>query len=270
MKKSVTKLIAALLLSAWFPFASAQIIFSAPPREKPEVGKQIYGPIAKYLSTAIGQQVVYKHPGNWTNYKNALQHDKYDIVFDGPHFVSWRMSYKRHRPLVTLPGQLSFVVVVRANQKQYKTLANLAGKRICGFNAPNLATLTMFNQFRPQDRPHLVKIRSFPDGYQKMRAGKCDAVVMRDRMYYKLDKDDGRTRIVFLSGALPNQAFTAGKRLSRRTQRKIASALVNPRAKWATAAFHQKYTRGKSMIKVEPTNFEDLDELLYTVKGFGG
>ncbi len=103
-----------------------------------------------------------------------------------------------------------------------------------------------------------------------MRAGKCDAVVMRDRMYYKLDKDDGRTRIVFLSGALPNQAFTAGKRLSRRTQRKIASALVNPRAKWATAAFHQKYTRGKSMIKAEPTNFEDLDELLYTVKGFGG
>lgn len=167
-----------------------------------------------------------------------MQKGRYDLVFDGPRFVSWRRNYKKHRPLVTLPGQLFFVAVVRANQKQYKTLVILAGKKVCGFNAPNLATLTMFKQFGSQDRPRLVKIRSFPDGYKRMRAGKCDAVVMRDKMYYTLDKDDGKTRIVFLSDALPNQAFTASKRLSRRTQRKIASALVSSRAKWATAAFH--------------------------------
>ena len=179
------------------------------------------------------------------------------------------MGYKRHRVLATLPGQLSFVVVVRANQKPFKTLANLAGKKVCGFNIPNLATLTMLKQFSSKDKPRLVKISSFADGYKKMRAGRCDAVVMRDKMYYKLDKDNGKTRVVFLSSALPNQAFTAGKRLNRNTQRKIASALVSWKAKKAAVRFHKKYTRSKRLIKAVPTSFEEMDELLVSVSGFG-
>lgn len=270
MKNIFAKLITIILMLAWIPMASAQIIFSAPPRENPAVGQQIYGPVASYLSTVIGKPVIYKHPGNWTNYKNALRNDKYDIVFDGPHFVSWRMGYKQHRPLVTLPGQLSFVVVVRAKQTKYQKIKDLAGKKVCGFNIPNLATLTMLKEFSLKDKPHLIKISSFPDGYKRMRTGKCDAVVMRDKMYYKLDKDDGKTRVVFLSSALPNQAFTASKRLSKSTQRKITSALVSRRAIVAASKFHKKYARGKRLIRAIPTNFEDLDELLASVPGFGG
>lgn len=270
MKNIFAKLITIILMSAWIPMASAQIIFSAPPRENPAVGQQIYGPVASYLSTVIGKPVIYKHPGNWTNYKNALRNDKYDIVFDGPHFVSWRMGYKQHRPLVTLPGQLTFVVVVRAKQTKYQKIKDLAGKKVCGFNIPNLATLTMLKEFSLKDKPRLIKISSFPDGYKRMRAGKCDAVVMRDKMYYKLDKDDGKTRVVFLSSALPNQAFTASKRLSKSTQRKITSALVSRRAIVAASKFHKKYARGKRLIRAIPTNFEDLDELLASVPGFGG
>lgn len=269
MTKIVTKLVVIALIT-WLPMASAEIIFSAPPRESAATGQQIYGPIASYLSDAIGRQVVYKHPGNWANYNRALRKDKYDIVFDGPHFVSWRMGYKRHRPLVTLPGQLSFVVVVRAKHTEFQKIKDLAGKKICGFNIPNLATLTMLNEFKAKDKPRLIRISSFANGYKKMRSGKCDAVVMRDKMYYKLDKDDGKTRVVYLSSALPNQAFTAGRRLSKSTQRKIISALVSRRAKKAAAKFHKKYTRGQRLIKAVPTNFEDMDELLASVPGFGG
>jgi ABC-type phosphate/phosphonate transport system substrate-binding protein len=267
MTKNVTTITATALLAAWLPVASAQIIFSAPPREKPEVGQQIYGPLAAYLSSVTGKKVVYQHPGNWKTYKNSLQRDKYDLVFDGPHFVSWRMNYKNHRPLVALPGQLSFVVIVRGNQKRYKTLSDLAAKKVCGFDAPNLATLTMLNKFK-SDKPRMVKIRSFPDGYKKLLTGKCDAAVMRDKMYYKLDKDDGKTRIVYLSSSLPNQAFTAGKRLNKRTKRQIASALTSSRARGAAGKFHKKYTRGKRLLKAQAFNYEGLDELLEDVKGF--
>jgi len=34
-------------------------------------------------------------------------------VFDGPHFVSWRMTKLQHVPLVKFPGNLEFVVAVR-------------------------------------------------------------------------------------------------------------------------------------------------------------
>ena len=64
------------------------LILTAPPREKPEAGQKLYGPIASYLTKLLGKKVVYKHPQNWLNYQHEMRHDKYDIVFDGPHFIS--------------------------------------------------------------------------------------------------------------------------------------------------------------------------------------
>ena len=42
--------------------ASAELIFTAPPREDTEHGNQIYGPIADKLSAILGEKVVYEHP----------------------------------------------------------------------------------------------------------------------------------------------------------------------------------------------------------------
>ena len=37
------------------------LIMTAPPREKPEVGKQVYGPVAAHLTKLLGKKVVYEH-----------------------------------------------------------------------------------------------------------------------------------------------------------------------------------------------------------------
>ena len=65
-------------------------VFAAPPRGSEQKETAVYGPIAAYLSKAIGKTVTYQYPGNWLSYQKNMQDDKYDIVFDGPHFIGRR------------------------------------------------------------------------------------------------------------------------------------------------------------------------------------
>jgi hypothetical protein len=59
--------------------------------------------------------VRYEHPGNWLHYQRNLRNDMYDIVFDGPHFASWRMEHLEHDMLVKLPGNLQFYLLTGAD-----------------------------------------------------------------------------------------------------------------------------------------------------------
>ena len=119
---------------------AADLIMTGPPREKPEAGQQLYGPIAEHLSKLLGKKVVYEHPKNWLNYQRDMRNDKYDFVFDGPHFISWRMEHLGHDVLVKLPGTLMFHLTTAKDEKEINTPDDLVGQKICGISPPNLST----------------------------------------------------------------------------------------------------------------------------------
>ncbi len=102
-----------LFLAIFSASAAADLVFSAPPRESQAGGADSYAPLAQYLSKVTGQKVDYKYSDNWLSYQKEMQKGTYDLVFDGPHFVGWRMAKLGHVPLVKFPGNLSFVVIVK-------------------------------------------------------------------------------------------------------------------------------------------------------------
>lgn len=122
-------------------------IFTAPPRGSEENEAKVYKPVADYLTSATGKKIIYQHPDNWLSYQGHMHKGAYDIVFDGPHFVSCRMARLQHEPLAKLPGNLGFVVAVKKDNDQLKSLKDLGGRTVCDLAPPNLATLTMYSQF---------------------------------------------------------------------------------------------------------------------------
>ena len=82
---------------------SPELVFSAPPRETPTIGNKRYQPIASYLSKVLGRKVVYKHPGTWGAYRTEMLQGDYDIVFDGPHFNSYRAEKMKYNILAKIP-----------------------------------------------------------------------------------------------------------------------------------------------------------------------
>jgi len=269
-KNSIHRLLVgmALLLTTTGVFAAETYIFSAPPRGTEAKEREVYDPIARYLSQATGKNIVYKHPDNWLNYQNQMQQGKYDLVFDGPHFIGWRIAKVGHEPLTRLPGELSFVVMAK---KPEVTFNNLAGRTVCGLAPPNLATLTMYNQFpNPLRQPQVKEVTGYPLAFKDVMDQKCDAAVMRDKMYSKLSakaKDKGH--VSWSSKGISNQGFSAGPRFSKKDKQAITDALMSPRAQVPLAKFYDRFSKkNKTMLRASAVEYAGLDTLLKDVWGF--
>ncbi|KPK39337.1 MAG: hypothetical protein AMJ69_05870 [Gammaproteobacteria bacterium SG8_47] len=262
-------LAAVLVGSLWGGFVNAaDLILTSPPRETPEEGIKVYGPLAKYLTQMLGTQVTYQHPGNWLEYQRNMRNDAYDIVFDGPHFVSWRMENIGHEVLVKLPGTLEFFIVAKADDNEVQKLDDLVGQPICGIPPPNLATMTVISQYPNPVRQPVIK--GVPGGmggvWSAFKAGECKAAVLRTTFYAKKLKDEDRalTKILVKSAPLPNQAISVSKRLPVDVRNKIIQALTKGDGMQAAQPIVSRFggKKAKSFIVANKPEYEGHNNLL--------
>ena len=264
----LTHVVIALIAACAVPTASADLILSAPPRETPEAGQKIYGPLAEYLSKATGEKIEYRYPDNWGIYQAMMTKGTYDLVFDGPHFVSWRVQNLQHVPLAALSGKLLFVIVARQDDKRIRVVADLAGKSVCGHAPPNLATLTLFDRFsNPARQPKLVESKGFDDAYQKLLAGKCAATVLPLEVRQKLEGSSARTKLLYTGEPYANQALTAGPRVSPQAREKIVQALLGEEGQRAARPIAASFGDGE-FVAAGADDYAGYVGLLKNVWGF--
>ncbi|MGD8498488.1 MAG: PhnD/SsuA/transferrin family substrate-binding protein [Chromatiales bacterium] len=248
--------------------AQAQLILSAPPRETPEAGERIYGPLARQLSELLGQPVVYEHPKAWQTYSFQMRRGRYDIVFDGPHFGAWRMAHIDHVPLVKLPGSLVFVVITKADNDAVKTLDDLRARKTCGLASPNLGTMTLLSQYpNPVRQPLVVDLHQggFKAVYQAWKAGRCEAAVLRDQFFIKKvsDEDKKGIKVIFTSRPVPNQTITVGPRVDPSQRSLLVRQWSSEEGAASASALFARFNRkSKQFVPAEAGEYENLNMLL--------
>lgn len=271
--KTLHRITVCAVLVCWPLLGLAEtFVFTAPPRETPERGQADYGPIAEYLSSATGAEIVYQHSNNWLSYMKDMQKAKYDLIFDGPHFVSWRVERLNHTPLVRLPGGLDFVVVSRTDDPRIVRLEDLAGYQVCGHAPPNLATLTLQAQFlNPARQPQIREVKGFANAFEGVIDKSCRGATLPAGVYRRLDKGDvqGKTRILFQSKPLPHQALSADPRVPKALQERITNALLAPEGVKATARLRERFAGGKRMLAATIQEYQGYAYLLRDFYGFG-
>lgn len=241
------------------PLASAEYVLTAPPREDPASGQTVYGPLAEHLSALLGEKVVYQHPGDWRSYERKMRAGEYDIVFDGPHFAAWRIEKGIAHPLVKLPGQLDFVVVVRADQTELKDVQSLIGKRVCVLPSPNLTAMTAYSMFQnPMRQPQFIPVRGgMPQLAAKVAEGHCVAGVLR-RSFYEKKLDDAQRqnmRVLVQSQPLTNQGITVSDRIKPEARQKVADSLLAGAGRTAATPLLSRF--GNPDKGFEPANQDD-------------
>ena len=224
-----------LVLSLAMPgLASAELLMTSPPRESAAKGQQMYGPVAQWLSELLGEKVTYEHPKSWLHYQRDIRADRFDIVYDGPHFISWRIKKYGHRPVAKLPGKLGFYAIVRADDDRVHQVSDLVNKKVCVIAPPNLSSLTLLNEFRdPIRQPRLLTVRGgMPGVFKAFKAGKCQAAVLRDQFFRKKlsDEDKASVRIVYRSPLYTNQGFTVSSRIDDARLGKMREAMTQEQA----------------------------------------
>jgi ABC-type phosphate/phosphonate transport system substrate-binding protein len=228
--KGLALILSGLFLAANVAFAK-NLILTSPPREKPEAGKKQYGPMADHLSKLLGKKVVYQHPGNWLNYQRDMRADKYDIVFDGPHFIAWRIQHLGHETLVRLPGTLNFYLLAKTDDSAIQSTEDLIAKKICGIPPPNLSTMSVINAYpNPVRQPVINGVRGGMGAVFKtfMSSDECRGGIVRDTFFKKKvkDADKKKVRIIHRPPPLPNQALSVSKRVDRREKNLIIQSLT--------------------------------------------
>jgi len=258
----------ATLLLGSMAAPAAEFILTSAPRDSQEKEEAVFKPITTLLSKVTGHTFKFRYGDNFLVYQSEMRKGTYDIVFDGPAFVGWRMTKLNHVPLVKFPGNLVFVVAVKKDQARINTLKDMAGRTICAFPPPNLATLTVQIEFdNPARQPLILESESFPDSYKSMVAGKCAGAILQKRLFENLDKEKQAGKAIFTSKPLPNQAFSAGPRVTADMREKITQALLSPEGAVAT----QKLRDVFKIKKMEPATVEeykDLGRLMRDVWGF--
>lgn len=259
-----------LLIGLFATAMQAQaLILTAPPRESAADAAKLYQPLADYLSKLLGVEVKYEFPGNWLSYQNNMRDDKYDIVFDGPHFISWRIANAGHEALVRLPGDLQFVLVTDKDNDKINKPDDLIGKPICGISPPNLSTLSVLDYYRNPVRQPMIKgikggmgkvLKSF------MQDKICDAAVLRTTYFKKklTDEDRAKLKVVVTSKAMPNQGISVSKRLSAELKEKIKKSLTVGDGVAVTQAIVKRFggKQAKSFIPTSSTEFNGFNNLL--------
>lgn len=256
-----------LALSVALP-ARADLIFSSPPRDTREKEEEVYAPITELLTKTIGQKVTFQYGENYVVYQNTMLKGGYDIVFDGPQFVGWRIAKLNHVPVAKFPGNLSFVLIARQDNDKVKAPKDLAGRTVCAFPPPNLATVSTLILFdNPVRQPKLVEIQNFPEAYKNVLSGRCSAGILQAKLYHDLDKDAKAAKVLYTSPSYPNQAFTMGPRIPAPAIEKSIKALLSPEGQAATEKLRGVFKAPK-LVPATADEFKGLGKLLKDVWGF--
>ena len=247
------------------------ITFATAPTQSVDRTKELYGPLAEYLSKETGKDVKLVIPKNFLEYTNKMRKGEYDIIFDGPHFVSWRMENIRHTPIARLPGKLVFVAVVKDDGK-IKKIDDLVARNVCAVNAPNLATLSVLDALpNPVRQPSIVSQRSFKEALNCLKQGKGIAAFLPIKFWKKFTKK-GKTdglKVLYSTSKrpLPPRTFSITKEIDLVTRNKIAAALINSEGQPGAKPLLDRF-KSKQFVAVNKREYNGLSGLLISVWGF--
>ena len=270
MLKTKFKPVLLLVLVTIYPIdALSDYLFIAPPRESTERGVEIYKPIADFLTKSTGERFTYRHPKDWAEYSRGMQNGQYDLVFDGPHFVSWRIHNAGHDVVVKLPQLHIWRVIVKTGQDDIQSLNDLIGKQVCAPKSPNFGMLTMMSHYtNPEKEPVHVITKGWKGGFDSVVQGKCVATVLPITNHKKFDPEQEKTRVIHTHLPYPNQAFTVGPRVPPTLKSKITRELLSDQGQNSLLMLRDRYAGGTKLVSAENEEYEGISMMLKRADNF--
>lgn len=268
--KYIFRIIPIYVFLLFVPFeAMSEYVFTAPPRESVEAGKAIYGPIADFLTKKTGELFIYRHPENWASYSKGMQNNEYDMAFDGPHFVSWRIKNIHHQTIIKLPQLHIWRVVALKDNSIINSIDDLVGRKVCAPKSPNFGMLTMMSHFsNPERQPVHIITKGWKDGFEGVIQGKCEAAVLPRLNHKKFDPAFSKTKAIHTHLPYPNQAFTIGPRLISNADIDVRSLLLSTDGQKALSRLRARFGQGVLFVSAENEEYEGISLVLKRAGNF--
>jgi len=262
-------IISSCFISLFSNSVSAEFVFAAPPRESLEKGNKVYKPISDFLTQVTGEKFTYFHPETWTEYSAKMHAEKFDLVFDGPHFVDWRVKNIGHNVILKLPKIGRWALIARKDDATIRSISDMVGKKACAPGSPNFGMLNMMSHFPdPDKQPVHVKVKGWNNVFNGVKNGKCDVGVLPNTNHNVFDKNKEFTKAIHKHLPYPNQGMTYGPRISYALAEKIKEALLSNDGQNALMKLRKRYTAGKKLTSAENEEYDGVSIVLKRANNF--
>lgn len=243
------------------------LIFSTPPTQSPETTKKNYQPLVDYLSKGIHQKIVLEPAQSFQEYTRKMREGHYDMIFDGPHFINWRIKHQENIVVAKQPGELHFAIIVKKHS-EYTKLRDLWARPVCSPAVPHLGTLTLLELYsNPIREPQIVPVQSFKHALECLRQGNGVAALVRDKYWYKKADKKGLRILYITKRKMPGRGLTVNQRINKRSQKIITQLLTSAKGRRFSEKAFSTIGGGK-FVKANTADFKELDETLKLVWGF--
>ena len=247
-----------VLLNSTAMAASGPLVFSAAPRETPEEGRVLYEPLARFMSSVLGREVVYQHPDNWHLFQLRLSQGEYDIVFEDAHLARYSADKLNHTLLAKVPASDKHVVFITDNNSPVTSLARLVGRPICANAPPDLGTTTVLAEFsNPVRQPLIINTEGWHRIYEAVKAGRCVAGILPGAWLSRYQ--DKNIKVIHSTTSLPAPVFSAGPRLTKLEKTLLSGSLVSSKASAVLGGLRRAYLiKQPELAAVEKTDYRNL------------
>jgi phosphonate transport system substrate-binding protein len=193
---------------------------------------RIFGPIAAEFAVALGHPVYLKTKPTLEKFASELEQANYDIIFVHPFLYVGAVDRHGYLPLARLDGQLTAVVLVRAD-RPWQTWADLAGRTVAVPPPPGavseLARAALLDAgLVPGIDTRLEHYRTKVSCLQAIWVGAVDACVLPRFVLPQINHHGyGKLRIMAESSALAHLVFAAHPRLPAAEREKLRSMILS-------------------------------------------
>ncbi len=246
-----------------------EIIFSTAPTHSAEETRRLYTPLVQYLSQVTGKTIILDEAHNFVEYQNKMRAGKYDFVFDGPHFVGWRMERLNHEPLARFPGIIRIVVIGDENS-HITSLEDdmMINQRVCAFASPNMLTMAFLSHYpNPIRQPFMLRIQGFNNVIECVRSRRGTVAVLRDKLWERLENKDDLKLIAAPQRGYPERTFSISRDVDPEVRKAIAEALVSEEGQRVLKPVLDRFKK-PGIIPAKASEYEGLGELLRPIWGY--
>jgi len=212
---------------------------------------------------------VYEYPRTFGLYRVLTVNGMYDLVFDGAHFTGYRIQQRGFNVLVKFPTEnRAFVTFVKADST-VKTIKELKKQLVCAHPPPTIDTLFWANQFEndPEQQPLIVPMKGRPAIFKGLIHGDCIAAILPSTELRALDTNQ-TTRVIFEAPPMPDQAISAGPRVTPEEQKKITDALIAADSEKSTELLRKRFQGGERFVRAANNEYVPWADLLRMQWGF--
>ena len=241
--------------------ASKPYILVAAPRETTARGERDYGPVAAFLTQALGHRVVYKHPNGWLTYELWIWKDHADIYFDGPQFIAWRLHYLNQTLGPRVPQTQDFRLYTWKGSPITNLKQASAGVVLCAPPVPNFGTLWVAGLFKnPSRQPYFRNTRGWKPIFDAVRDHTCTLGIGPRLTIHYLDPGHREITILRKSPAYPNQGFSISAQVPAATRAAIVRALLSPAGEKAMTRLRKRFSHGERLVPGHVADYKNMDQ----------